>query len=315
MAIDDKPDLDGSVPSCAFCGLPWNEVGRLIQGRDASICDACIRLCSEMLQDDGAETPPAGETEARDDASPTPEPDADAAAAPAHVCSVGFGPGGDRQLCHAAIAELTIRWKKEGFRSAGKHKLVRDMADGVAVIVVTPPGSFLETIGVSIRFWFWRIGWAEQGHPPRWPFKVAASQLVTHIEADLGELAGHVAPPMWRAGPKTCVQQGLGREQLADLVWDLWDGRGKAWLAEHSNFARELERMTAKLVASPPSWWSDYINPMLALVALDRIDAAMVLARKCLSEHGRQKPDIAARLVAASATGELVRRLRAERLL
>ena len=37
---------------CSFCGKPQDQVGRLIAGNDAYICDECIRLCQGILGDD-----------------------------------------------------------------------------------------------------------------------------------------------------------------------------------------------------------------------------------------------------------------------
>ncbi|MGM9614055.1 MAG: ATP-dependent Clp protease ATP-binding subunit ClpX [Oscillospiraceae bacterium] len=36
---------------CSFCGKPQNLAGRLIAGNDAYICDECVRLCSEIVDD------------------------------------------------------------------------------------------------------------------------------------------------------------------------------------------------------------------------------------------------------------------------
>jgi ATP-dependent Clp protease ATP-binding subunit ClpX len=36
---------------CSFCGAPKDKVDRLIAGADACICDQCIRLCGEALQE------------------------------------------------------------------------------------------------------------------------------------------------------------------------------------------------------------------------------------------------------------------------
>jgi ATP-dependent Clp protease ATP-binding subunit ClpX len=38
-------------PHCSFCGLPADRVGRLITGREGLICENCVRLCSEMLEE------------------------------------------------------------------------------------------------------------------------------------------------------------------------------------------------------------------------------------------------------------------------
>lgn len=37
--------------SCSFCGKSQDDVARLVAGRGVSICDECIRLCDNLLQD------------------------------------------------------------------------------------------------------------------------------------------------------------------------------------------------------------------------------------------------------------------------
>jgi len=37
---------------CSFCGKQMHEVRRLVQGQSASICDECIELCDDMLNDE-----------------------------------------------------------------------------------------------------------------------------------------------------------------------------------------------------------------------------------------------------------------------
>ena len=38
---------------CSFCGRPQNEVGRIIYGRNAYICNDCVSMCSELLGEAG----------------------------------------------------------------------------------------------------------------------------------------------------------------------------------------------------------------------------------------------------------------------
>lgn len=38
-------------PRCSFCGKSENEVNQLIAGPDCYICDACVALCTQILQD------------------------------------------------------------------------------------------------------------------------------------------------------------------------------------------------------------------------------------------------------------------------
>jgi ATP-dependent Clp protease ATP-binding subunit ClpX len=43
--------MSSKVTRCSFCNRPSNEVARLIQGPGVSICDDCIRYCSELISD------------------------------------------------------------------------------------------------------------------------------------------------------------------------------------------------------------------------------------------------------------------------
>lgn len=45
-------DGDKRTIRCSFCGKPQNQVGRLIAGNDAYICDECVRLCVDIIGDD-----------------------------------------------------------------------------------------------------------------------------------------------------------------------------------------------------------------------------------------------------------------------
>ncbi len=47
MKIDEKRS-----PHCSFCGKSQDEVERLISGRNAFICNECIALCVEIMQDE-----------------------------------------------------------------------------------------------------------------------------------------------------------------------------------------------------------------------------------------------------------------------
>ncbi|MBQ5398855.1 MAG: ATP-dependent Clp protease ATP-binding subunit ClpX [Ruminococcus sp.] len=47
---------------CSFCGKPQEFVGRLIKGNGVYICDQCIELCVNILEDSGFDTSPAEET-------------------------------------------------------------------------------------------------------------------------------------------------------------------------------------------------------------------------------------------------------------
>jgi ATP-dependent Clp protease ATP-binding subunit ClpX len=47
--------LDGSL-RCSFCGKPESDVGKLIAGPRVYICDACIGLCGEILEEEQTPT-------------------------------------------------------------------------------------------------------------------------------------------------------------------------------------------------------------------------------------------------------------------
>ena len=53
---DEKKSL-----RCSFCGRSEEQVERMIQGPGVRICDACIRLCMSILEEDGQRGPGAGE--------------------------------------------------------------------------------------------------------------------------------------------------------------------------------------------------------------------------------------------------------------
>ena len=37
---------------CSFCGKSQDEVGRLIAGIDVYICDECVQLCQNVIDED-----------------------------------------------------------------------------------------------------------------------------------------------------------------------------------------------------------------------------------------------------------------------
>ena len=45
MAKDD-------MPCCSFCGKAKNEVKQLIAADDANICNECVALCADLIEDD-----------------------------------------------------------------------------------------------------------------------------------------------------------------------------------------------------------------------------------------------------------------------
>ena len=49
--MDDVNNNNGPECSCSFCGKHQDDVGKLIAGPDVFICDECIELCNEIVQD------------------------------------------------------------------------------------------------------------------------------------------------------------------------------------------------------------------------------------------------------------------------
>ena len=47
-----KPTDDKTIPRCSFCGKPQNQVTKLIAGPDAYICNECIELCNEIIDEE-----------------------------------------------------------------------------------------------------------------------------------------------------------------------------------------------------------------------------------------------------------------------
>ncbi len=43
---------DDNLPKCSFCGKDQEEVRRLIAGPGVYICNECIDLCQEIIEDD-----------------------------------------------------------------------------------------------------------------------------------------------------------------------------------------------------------------------------------------------------------------------
>ncbi len=48
-------DGENRMVRCSFCGRTQTQAGRLISGNDAYICDDCVRLCVDIIGDDGFE--------------------------------------------------------------------------------------------------------------------------------------------------------------------------------------------------------------------------------------------------------------------
>ena len=46
------PNSNDHEICCSFCGKPQSMVDRLIAGSGVYICDACVRLCSSIIEDE-----------------------------------------------------------------------------------------------------------------------------------------------------------------------------------------------------------------------------------------------------------------------
>ena len=54
---------DNDLPRCSFCGKSQNEVAKLIAGPGAYICNECIELCNEIIDDENLPAANAEEAE------------------------------------------------------------------------------------------------------------------------------------------------------------------------------------------------------------------------------------------------------------
>ena len=54
-----KSDGNSNIYKCSFCGKSNRQVNRLIAGQDAAICDACVKICTEMLETEIKDDEPA----------------------------------------------------------------------------------------------------------------------------------------------------------------------------------------------------------------------------------------------------------------
>ncbi len=54
--IGESTSKDGRLLYCSFCGKSQQEVGKLIAGPSVYICDECVGLCDEIIQEDSLET-------------------------------------------------------------------------------------------------------------------------------------------------------------------------------------------------------------------------------------------------------------------
>ncbi len=53
--IGESTSKDGRLLYCSFCGKSQQEVGKLIAGPSVYICDECVGLCDEIIQEDSPE--------------------------------------------------------------------------------------------------------------------------------------------------------------------------------------------------------------------------------------------------------------------
>jgi ATP-dependent Clp protease ATP-binding subunit ClpX len=53
------------VCACSLCGKKQNEVKKLIAGQHGYICDECVSLCNELLDDKGWQDIPCEISEGR----------------------------------------------------------------------------------------------------------------------------------------------------------------------------------------------------------------------------------------------------------
>ena len=60
-----------NTPHCSFCGKSQDEVAKLIAGPGAYLCNACIDLCNEIIEDEGLSEPDEAEQELYDIPKPT----------------------------------------------------------------------------------------------------------------------------------------------------------------------------------------------------------------------------------------------------
>ena len=44
---------DNLEPRCSFCGKPQSKVSKLIAGAGGFICNECIEMCNEILEEEG----------------------------------------------------------------------------------------------------------------------------------------------------------------------------------------------------------------------------------------------------------------------
>lgn len=59
----DDPE-EKSLAACSFCGKTQRQVGKLIAGPNVYICDGCIGLCNDIIEEDLGKDPAGDAREA-----------------------------------------------------------------------------------------------------------------------------------------------------------------------------------------------------------------------------------------------------------
>jgi hypothetical protein len=69
MTSGTAPDKMAVQVSCSFCGKPGSAVAKVIAGPGVYICNECIQLCNDILeQEQQASSPPGTQLPAREEA-------------------------------------------------------------------------------------------------------------------------------------------------------------------------------------------------------------------------------------------------------
>jgi hypothetical protein len=69
MTTDTAPDKATLQVNCSFCGKPGSAVAKVIAGPGVYICNECIQLCNDILeQEQQASSPPGTQLPAREEA-------------------------------------------------------------------------------------------------------------------------------------------------------------------------------------------------------------------------------------------------------
>ena len=69
MSDDNKGNDDSKLLYCSFCGKSQHEVRKLIAGPSVFICDECVDLCEDIIQEEVIDDIAKGEQEEK---YPTP---------------------------------------------------------------------------------------------------------------------------------------------------------------------------------------------------------------------------------------------------